>query len=558
MKINYTDIFNKLWFHHENEVVEFKEAKESFDWDELGRYFSALSNEANLRGEDFAWLIFGVENKKRQIVGTHYKQSPQALQRIKNDLAQGTTGGLSFREIAEIKIEEKRILLFQIPATPRNIVMCWKKIPYARIGESLKPLDQGKQDEIRNQSPVRDWSGEVIKDWNIEDLDELALAKARIEFAKVHKERIPAAEINNWTTEDFLKYSGVLTEEGLTRAGLVLLGKPTASYKLNPAVVQITWVLQDENDVPLDYEHFTIPYLLTVDKVLGKIRNLTMRDLPEGTLFPDIEQQYDNYSMREVLHNCIAHMDYRMEERITLVERPGELIYANGGEFVPGTIENVLKTYNPQRYYRNRCLCRAMVNFNMIDTIGRGINKIFSLQKERYFPMPDYVIDTNKREVKVTVYGKMIDEKYTQLLKQNKTLSLNECIWLDAVQKNRPIGVAAIKHLRSKGLIEGRAPYYTISLAVAQKTKQLTHYNQVKGLERGRLRQMVEQFIETAQNGVTRKEIIEYIKPALPTARTEEQKLWILSNLLKELRQAGIVYSDGKHWHLTPKQIQNK
>jgi hypothetical protein len=51
--------FNNLRYHHENEVVEFKKAENSFSFDDLGKYFSALSNEANLRDKDFAWLIFG-------------------------------------------------------------------------------------------------------------------------------------------------------------------------------------------------------------------------------------------------------------------------------------------------------------------------------------------------------------------------------------------------------------------------------------------------------------------------------------------------------------------
>ena len=33
----------------ENECIEFKEAKNNFDFEELGKYFSALSNEANLK-----------------------------------------------------------------------------------------------------------------------------------------------------------------------------------------------------------------------------------------------------------------------------------------------------------------------------------------------------------------------------------------------------------------------------------------------------------------------------------------------------------------------------
>lgn len=60
------ETFRNLRYHHENEVVEFKKAENNFDFDDLGKYFSALSNEANLRDKDFAWLVFGVENKTRE------------------------------------------------------------------------------------------------------------------------------------------------------------------------------------------------------------------------------------------------------------------------------------------------------------------------------------------------------------------------------------------------------------------------------------------------------------------------------------------------------------
>ena len=42
--MNIYEIFDNLRYHHENEVVEFKKAENSFDFDDLGKYFSALSN----------------------------------------------------------------------------------------------------------------------------------------------------------------------------------------------------------------------------------------------------------------------------------------------------------------------------------------------------------------------------------------------------------------------------------------------------------------------------------------------------------------------------------
>ena len=58
--MNIYETFDNLRYHYENEVVEFKKAENNFDFDDLGKYFSALSNEANLRDKDFGWLVFGV------------------------------------------------------------------------------------------------------------------------------------------------------------------------------------------------------------------------------------------------------------------------------------------------------------------------------------------------------------------------------------------------------------------------------------------------------------------------------------------------------------------
>lgn len=159
---NYIDIFHQLWEHSENELVEFKKAENNFDIDELGHYFSALSNEANLREREFAWIVLGVWDKKHEIVGTNFKNGEVALNKLKQDMSQHTTDNLIFREIIPIEIEGKRVLLFKVPASPRNIVMCWKGIAYGRDGESLKPLNQAKRDTIRQQSPLLDWTAQLV------------------------------------------------------------------------------------------------------------------------------------------------------------------------------------------------------------------------------------------------------------------------------------------------------------------------------------------------------------------------------------------------------------
>ena len=549
MNENYfIDIFQSLISHKESEVVEFKKAEKNFDFDDLGRYFSALSNEANLRGLDFAWLIFGYDEKKHEIVGTSYKNGESALNNLKHDFAQHTTDGQTFREIVPIEVDGKRILMFKIPASPRNIVMKWKGIAFGRDGESLKPLNQSKMDEIRHQTPEPDWSAELVPNATIDDLDEVAIAKARKMFKKVHS-RIPAEEVNRWSTEEFLSKCELMVDGKLTRAAIILLGKMFSDSKLRPAVAEVTWTLRDEKQDVVDYEHFSVPFILTVDEILAKIHNLTLREMPGGTLFPDTMKQYDDYTIREALHNCIAHQDYTMRQRINFVENPGFLYYANGGSFIPGTLENALATNGPQRFFRNACLCKAMVHFNMIDTVSRGIKKMFTEQMERRFPMPDYEIDNEKKEVAVRIYGNAINERYTKLLKDNDTLTLHDCISLDAIQKGHRIDEEIAQDLMKRGLIEGEAPNYTISLGVAKASKQLPSYTRVRGLERDKLKQMILQYIQNAgSDGAKRDAILEYLQGTLPSRNTYEQNETLIYHLLSELRKAGLIEANGKIW----------
>lgn len=82
----------------ENEVVEFKEARTNYSFNEIGKYFSALGNEANLRGSREAWLIFGVTNDTKEIVGSVYRKSGN-LQSLKKEIAPHTNERLTFMEI---------------------------------------------------------------------------------------------------------------------------------------------------------------------------------------------------------------------------------------------------------------------------------------------------------------------------------------------------------------------------------------------------------------------------------------------------------------------------
>lgn len=325
------------------EWKEFKNLKNSFCGDEKNDIISYVSAIANMDG---GCLIIGVRDKTLEVVGIDvYNYNRQsAILRLKERCVNLSTEGLFIEEY--ITDDTKKIVwVIYIPKhLPKRPVYAHNKA-WQRIEDSLVEMTVERLNAILDEPIVGeiDWSAQIVDNATITDLDEVAIAKARMMYKKVHN-RIPEIEINEWSVEEFLSNSGIMIDGKLTRSAIILLGKPASVYKLRPAVVQITWTLHDEQHEVIDYEHSTVPFIITVDEILAKIHNLTMRELPGGTLFPDTMKQYDDYTIREALHNCIAHQDYTLQQRINFVENPGYLYCENGGSFFPGTLQNAWAT----------------------------------------------------------------------------------------------------------------------------------------------------------------------------------------------------------------------
>lgn len=266
----------------------------------------------------------------------------------------------------------------------------------------------------------------------------------------------------------------------------------------------------------------------------------------EGTLFPEEVEQYDAFSIREAINNCIAHQDYTAGGRINVVEFEDKLVFSNLGEFIPGSIERVIADDSPAERYRNPFLVEAMFNLKMVDTIGGGIKKIFVNQRNRYFPMPDY--DLTKGRVKVTIQGTVLDINYTRLLAKNLDLSLQEVMLLDKVAKKAPISVNDAKLLQKKGLIEGRRPNYFISAKISAHNNEKADYSKNKAFEKGYYLTLILTSIKH-HGFMERKDIDKLLWLKLPDWMSDVQKKDKINNLLSELRKDNTIINKGTDHH---------
>lgn len=538
----------------ESEVIEFKEAKTNYSFNDIGKYFSALSNEANLRGLQEAWLVFGVSDDKRY-VGTEFRKQGN-LQSLKKEIVNGTNERLTFLEIYELTIEKCRVIAFQIPPAIRGIPTTWQGAAYAREHESISPLPMNKVDLIRSQIGM-DWSKEIVEDATIEDLDEEAVKKARELFSKRQSDRKKAQEVlRNLSDIEVLNKAGITIKGKITRTALLLLGKSESKYFFDGFIPRITWTLYNADNSVKAYEHFDIPMLLAVDKVYSKIRNEKYRYITEQqTLFPDEVDQYEPELIKEIINNCIAHQDYRLRGKINVEEFEDRLVFINEGAFIPESIEQALQPGYKPPYYRNVFLCNAMVNLYMIDTNSMGIPMMYQIQRDKCFPLPTYDLNTINR-VKVTVYGKILDKNYTQLLRSDADLNMRTVFLLDQVQKQETVSKENFKELKKLGLVEGRYPNIFVSFKVADIVGQKATYVRNKGLDDDICKQLIVKALES-MGEASKQELMDVLEKALPDVLSKEQKSKKVSNLLQAMKRESLIVTKGKNkyakWSLLKK-----
>jgi ATP-dependent DNA helicase RecG len=524
----------------ETEWLEFK--SHACESQQLGEYISALANSACIHGKPRGYLLFGVDNNTHTVVGTTFnpqKEKGKGNQHLPIWLAQGLKPNPDF-EYYEFYVEGNRIVLYEIfPAKDQPVKFFGTA--YVRVGSAKTELVKHPEKERIIWQRHIDWSAQVCERASLSDLNKEAIIKARQEYKA--KFSAKTQEIDSWNDITFLNKTGLAIQGAITQAAIILLGQPESGTLLSPAVARISWVLKDDHNQEKDYEHFDPPFILNVDHVLARIRNLNVRQLPRGTMFPIELKQYEPWVLREALHNCIAHQDYNIGGRINLTEMPDQLILSNVGSFLPGSVETVIQRDAPMEIYRNRTLAQAMVNLNMIDAQGGGIKRMYQTQRNRFFPLPDYDL-TRPDRVVVYIHGQVMDEKYTRLLMERTDLDLLTIILLDSVQKHRSITRDQHRRLKKQGVVEGRYPNIYVSAKIAAATDERAKHIRNRGLDRQYYKGLIRELIY--QHGpVNRNEIDRLLLDKLPEILTTEQKTVLIHNLLTNLRKSGVIKNVG-------------
>lgn len=521
-------------FPVENEGCEWKEFKRlrhAVSGDSGNDIISYVSALANMEG---GHLVIGVKDGSLDVVGIQDRHDYTAA-----NLPPRLLGKCPNLDSEGLRVEthltadtDKTVWIIHVPRHKPRLPVYAHHRAWQRIGDNLAAMRPERLSAILGESIHDvDWSAELIPDAALDDLDADAVRVAREKFGEKNRDNRFAAEIDSWNDATFLDKAKITVNGQITRSAILLLGQPESCHYLLPNPAQITWKLDSDEQA---YEHFGPPFLLAGTEVLQRIRNIKYKIFPDNELLATEVSKYETRVILEALHNCIAHQDYRLNQRVLVTEKKDRLIFENGGGFFEGRPEDYFTGEMTPRCYRNPWLVQAMVNLNMIDTMGHGIHSMILSQRRRYFPLPDYHRSTNDQVV-LEIYGQVIDENYTKLLIERSDLDLTTVILLDQVQKRQPITAEAASRLRREGLIEGRKPNYYVAARIAAATGSKAHYIRNRGLEKAKLKEFVIEHIREFGPS-TREQLEVLLFPMLSKGLDDAKKRNQIKNLLTEMR----------------------
>lgn len=527
----------KAWLEYKTNIAV---SNASITPEGVGEYISALSNGAAINNRDFGYLVLGIEDGTKKVVGTNLKMSSYKVgnQDFELWLRNFIHPKINF-EFFETIYQGFPVVVVRIPMA-KNEPTNFQKKPFIRINSQKTDLRNHPEYVRKIYNSLTDWSAKTIETASIEDLDPQALIVAREKFKEKNINESFYNEIENWETAKFLDKAKISINGKITNTAILLLGKQESVHYLLPSICEITWKLDTEEKA---YEHFGSPLLLNTTKILQRIRNYQYKFFPNNELLATTVNKYESRVILEALHNAIAHQDYALNSRIILTEKAEKLLFRNAGGFYLGNPEEYFFGEKTPDRYRNPFLVKAMQNLGMIDTMGYGIYTMLLEQRKRFFPLPDYAESTSENVV-LAIYGQEIDTNYSKLLIENKGLPLSTVVLLDKVQKKQTITKDATDLLRKEKLIEGRGSNIYVSASIARVTNRQADYIKNKGFDDEYYRNLIREYIKKF-NQATRKQLDELLLDKLPDILNQQQKINKITNLIANLRDKGEIINEG-------------
>lgn len=416
-------------------------------------YVTALCNEKG------GSLVIGMEDKyPHKVVGT--RQNENSTGELEANIYRDTGIRPKIYELYEDEAEKKgRVLVIDVPSRPAGTVFKFEDVPLMRVGEELKPMsDEVYLSIIQENEP--DFSQQICRDATLDELDPDALSVLKEKYAKKQNNPIFLTLSNRQILSDLQ----LITDEGVTNAAVILLGKENFIKRVYPQASVMLEYRHSESQITFDNRiSYSQPFFIMIDRLWHDIdlRNGKFQ-IKEGPYIFDVPH-FNEEVIRESINNAITHRDYTRHSETVIKQYPQKLIVTNAGGFPHGvTIDNILTVPSTPR---NRLLADVLSKTGIVERSGQGIDKIFYRTLSEGKEAPDYS-GSDAFNVELILSAIIQDKAFAlfiesvqQNLAEDNKLSVFEIVVLDKIRRNEKttaLDKAVIKQLMDRNLIEKR------------------------------------------------------------------------------------------------------
>jgi len=425
---------------------EFKEAKNRQDIREATEYLCAMANHGGGR------LVLGVTDKRpRKVVGSSACPQPESTIRHFMDK-------LRVRVDFQFYEDENgnRALVFEVASRPVGLPVQFEGIAWWRDGDSLVPMPESIRRAIYAEGG-RDFTADVCKGITLDDLDPAAIEIFRNKWLDYSENK----RLATLSTEQLLRDAGVINDDGVTYAALILYGKRAPLLKhLSTAEVCYEYRLTEASGPAGVREDLRMGFFNYFDRIweLVNQRNENQHYQKRFQMLPVIT--FNEVVFREALLNAVSHRDYQLKGSIFVRQYGRKIVIESPGGFPPGiTTENILGRHQA----RNGLIAAVFQLCGLVERSGQGMNLIYERAVREAKPLPSFA-GSDAMFVRLTLDCKVIHPKMLALLKEIgderlDVLTTEDYLLLGALYRAediRGIDPAKFSHLEELGIVKYR------------------------------------------------------------------------------------------------------
>lgn len=427
-------------------------------------------------------------------------------------------------------IDETNVLAIEVDGYP--------EICATKDGRSVRRVDGVNGPECQPFLPsehlsrridlgLLDYSAHVIDGATWNDLDPLEIERLRQTIAQRHR----GAELLALDDVELAMALQLVESRGRDLvpnvAGMLILGREAAIRAALPTHAVAFQVLDQRGDVVVN-DWFHGPLLRTLDAIEQRFNARSEeREAIVGLVRLPIPS-YAPDAFREALNNAVLHRDYARIGAVHIQFHPGHLFVSNPGGFLEGIRLDNLLVHEPKP--RNRRLAEACLRIGLVETTGRGIDRIYLGQLRYGRPLPDYSA-SNREAVRLTLRGGDTSLEFAVFVyeqdRAGSPLSLGDLIVLDHLQYERRTDAATVatliqrdetharamlERLVERGLIEGignaRKRAYHLSAMLYRRFGVPSGYIRLRGFDAIQQESMIVAYV-SAHGQITRREVKE-------------------------------------------------